>query len=310
MLVLVALGACSDAPPVTPPDAEVLPSALPTKLSQAGLYTDMAAKTVNPRLVELTPANPLWSDGAEKHRWYQLPEGQTIDSSDMDHWRFPVGTKLFKEFVKDGKRLETRLIWRIADTGNREKDTLFGSYVWNDDETDATFAKDGAVNVRGTQHDVPSAELCWRCHIGEPGNVLGFSALQVGDVSALPLSVPPPAGTTYGAPNPALGSLHANCGHCHNPNGGAWSDSHLVLRLSVDERDAAATQIVQSTVGVPLQQWIDRGYTYRIVAGDPDQSAVFFRASQRTMNVQMPPLATEQTDDVSLALLRAWIQTL
>ena len=309
VLVLVALGACSDpAPP--PPDAEVLPSVLPARLSQTGLYADIRAKTIAPDMIEFTPANVLWSDGAEKHRWYKLPPGTMIDSSDMDHWQFPVGTKLFKEFAREGKRLETRLIWRVADTGDRERDLLVGSYVWNDAETDAVFAKEGATNVRGTDHDVPSAETCWRCHIGEPGGVLGFSALQLGDVSALPLSAPPPAGTTYGAPVPALGYLHANCGHCHNPNGGAWVDSHMILRLDVGERDAATTQIVQTTVGVELEQWIDRGYTYRIVAGDPDQSALFYRITQRTMQVQMPPLATEHTDDTAIALLRSWIESL
>lgn len=309
MLALIALGACSSPSP-PPPDAEVLPSVLPARLSQTGLYADIRAKTIASGMVEFTPANVLWSDGAEKHRWYELPAGATIDSTDMDHWRFPVGTKVFKEFARDGKRLETRLIWRVSDTGDRERDTLFGSYVWNDAETDAVFAKDGEMNVRGTDHDVPSAEDCWRCHIGEPGHVLGLSALQLGDVSAVPLSAPPPAGTTYAAPDPALGYLHANCGHCHNPNGGAWVDSHMVLRLDVGERDAAATQIVQTTVGVELEQWIDRGFTYRIVAGDPDQSALFYRITQRTMQVQMPPLATEHTDDTAIALLRSWIESL
>jgi hypothetical protein len=313
VVVLLAAGACSDSPAVTPdapPDAEVLPSVMPDRLSETGLYIDIGAKTLSPRLVEFTPLNVLWSDGAEKHRWYQLPPGATIDSTDMDHWKFPVGTKFFKEFARDGKRLETRLIWRVADTGNREADTLFGSFVWDENESDAVFVKDGQMDVRGTDHDAPAADTCWRCHVGEAGRALGFSALQLGDVSGLPLSSPPPAGTTYAAPNPALGYLHANCGHCHNPNGGAWVDSHMILRLDVDERDATANQIVQSTVGVELQQWIGHGYTHRIVAGDPDNSAVFYRMTQRTMNVQMPPIATEHTDDAGIALIRTWIQSL
>ncbi len=292
------------------PDAEVLPSEMPERLSMTGLYTDIRAKTVAPGLVEFTPANVLWSDGAEKHRWYQLPAGAQIDSSDMDHWTFPVGTKFFKEFALDGKRLETRLIWRVADTGNREKDTLVGAYVWNDDETDATFAKAGGENLRGTEHDAPAADTCWRCHVGEVGHILGLSALQLGEVSALPLSAPPPAATTYAAPNPALGYLHANCGHCHNPEGGAWQDSHLVLRLDVDERDATQNQIVATTVGVDLEHWLDHGYTKRVVPGDPDTSALFARIAERTMNVQMPPIATEKVDGAAVELIRAWIQAL
>jgi hypothetical protein len=84
----------------------------------------------------------------------------------------------------------------------------------------------------------------------------------------------------------------------------------MILRLDVDERDPAVNQIVQTTVGVALEQWINNGYTYRIVAGDPDQSAAFYRITQRTMQVQMPPLATERTDDTGIALIRSWIQSL
>src|SRR5947207_2351622 len=133
---------------MTPVDAEVLPSALPAQLSQTGLFTDIRAKTLNPKLVPFAPANVLWSDAAQKLRWVLLPDGATIDSSDMNHWKFPVGTKFFKEFSLDGKRLETRTIWRVADTGVRERDTLFGAYVWNDAETDAVFVKDGAEDLR------------------------------------------------------------------------------------------------------------------------------------------------------------------
>ncbi|NVB84079.1 MAG: hypothetical protein HOV81_37235 [Kofleriaceae bacterium] len=291
------------------PDAAALPTELPERLSETGLYADIATYAVAPDFVAFSPANVLWSDGAVKNRWYRLPPGSVIDSSDMNHWRFPVGTMLFKEFAREGKRLETRLIWRVDDTGNRERDMLMGAYLWNDSETDAVFVKAGAEDVRGTDHDVPAADTCWRCHIGEPGQILGLSALQLGDVSALPLSVPP-EGAPFAAPNAALGYLHANCGHCHNPNGSAWSRSNLVLRLDVEERDAATTMIEQSTVGVPLQNWLDHGYTYRVVAGDPDQSAIVARMSQRDVNIQMPPLATEHVDETGIALVRAWIQSL
>jgi hypothetical protein len=309
VIVLLALGACSDPPTVTP-DAEVLPTVMPERLSQTGMYSDFATKTLNPKLVPFAPNNVLWSDGAAKERFFQLPDGAMIDSTDMNHWKFPVGTKFFKQFSLDGKRLETRLIWRVADTGNFEKDTLVGAYIWNDSETEAVFAKDGGQNLRGTDHDAPPADMCWKCHVGEAGHILGLSALQTGDVSKLPLSAPPPAGTTYAAPNAALGYLHANCGHCHNPRGGGWQDSHMILRLDVDEHDAATTQVVQTTVNQNLEAWANHGYTKRIVPGDPDQSALFYRMSQRAMNVQMPPIATEFTDDTGLEQVRAWIQSL
>jgi hypothetical protein len=301
--------ACSSAP-APAPDAALLPSGMPAMLSQTGMYSDIAAKTLSPRLVPFKPANVLWSDNAEKQRFYALPDGGVIDTSDMNHWKFPVGTQFFKQFSLDGKRLETRLVWHVADTGNRETDYLLGAFVWNDDESEAYFVKDGQEDLRGTDHDAPSADSCWRCHVGEAGHALGVSALQLGDVSALPLSDPPPAGTTFTAPIPALGYLHANCGHCHNPNGTGWVDSRMILRLDVDEHDAMTTQIYESTVGVPLEQWITHGFATRIVAGDPEQSALWFRMSQRTPNNQMPPLATEYVDPVGLDLIRTWISSL
>jgi hypothetical protein len=308
--VLLVVAACSGGAhaPDAAIDATPLPTELPAMLSQTGLYTDVATKQLAASATEFTPANVLWSDGAEKHRWIQLPRGAQIDSSDMDHWVFPVGTKVFKEFALAGKRLETRLIWRVNDTGNREVDYLVGAYLWNDAESDATFVPDGAENVRGTDHDVPAADTCWRCHVGEAGHILGYSAVQLGDLGGVPLTVQP--GTTYQAPNAALGYLHANCGHCHNPEGSAWVDSHMILRLDVDEHDAMTTQIYTTTVGVPLEQWINRGYTTRIIPGDPDNSAVYVRMASRVMNVQMPPIATEHTDPTALDLLRTWITSL
>jgi len=281
---------------------------MPDLLSQTGLYSDIANKVLEPRFTQFAPQYVLWSDGAVKTRWYSIPDGGVIDSSDMDHWVFPVGTQFFKEFALDGKRLETRLVWHVADTGNREKDYLLGAFVWNDDESDAMFVKDGQDDLRGTDHDAPAADTCWKCHVGDHGHVLGLSALQTGDTSALPLS--DPATTTFAAPSPAQGYLHANCGHCHNPGGSAWVDSQMVLRIAVGEHDVTSTQMYQTTVGVPLQQWTNHGYTDRIVAGDPDMSAIAYRISQRLPNMQMPPLATEYVDQPGVDLVRAWISSL
>ncbi len=305
VVCLTALAACGAPPDQLGPDAA--PVAFPERLSQAGLYADIATKEVAAGSREFAPQYVLWSDGADKRRWVQLPAGAEIDTTDPDHWRFPVGTKFFKEFGRDGARLETRLIWRVGDTGDREADTLMGAFVWDDDESDAVFAPDGASDLRGTDHDAPSADACWRCHIGEPGQVLGLSGVQLADPGDWPLST---AVAPYQAPEPALGYLHANCGHCHSPSGGAWPDSGMVLRLDVAEQDAAGTQIVQTTVDQPLEQWLGRGFDYRIVAGDPAQSALAYRMGQRGSPAQMPPLASEHADADGQALVNQWIESL
>ena len=101
------------------------------------------------------------------------PPGTKIDTSDMDEWRFPVGTKFWKEFAVstgDGPiRVETRLIERL---GTDPEDVYFGAFEWNEGETEAEFRKLGETNARDTTHDIPAASACLGCHIGQPHRVL------------------------------------------------------------------------------------------------------------------------------------------
>jgi hypothetical protein len=288
------------------------------RLSQTGLYADAATHALAADLIAFTPSYPLWSDGAVKRRWLRLPPGTKIDTTDPDHWRFPVGTQFWKEFAVDGHPVETRLIEHVADTGNRETDYWVGAFVWLPDGSDAVLAPDGQQNIGGTMHDAPSQTQCWSCHLGQPGHSLGFSQVQLSQATGVNvdwlvgqglLSQPPPAYTVPGTPTEqaALGYLHANCGHCHNPNGIAWPDTQQNLLLGTAETTVAATQLVQTTVGVRLQSFMKPGFQYRIVAGDPSASAVYYRMTQRGSLEQMPSLATEVVDDTGVAAVGAWI---
>ncbi len=292
----------------------------PFYLSSLQLYRDMKTKQLAPDVVPFEPRFKLWSDGAQKERFLVLPAGQSVDSSDMDHWFFPVGTMLFKQFSLGGKRLETRLIER---TGENRFDYWMGSFVWNEDETDAVFTRDGAEDVGGTNHDVPSVTQCGTCHNGEAGRVLGFSAAQLasdppqdglrqlidaGRISpAIPAPYSPPGDE---ATSKALGYLHANCGHCHNPNGSARPDTDMVLRLALEESTPESTEIYRSTVGVSLQNFLAAGFEYRVVAGSSTDSAIVYRMGERDGETQMPPLGTELVDDDGIASVRAWIDSL
>lgn len=298
-----------------------IPSTAPrgrTKLSETGLYSDVARKTVACDVIAFEPEFKLWSDAAEKKRWVRLPPGTRIDTTDPDHWVLPVGAQLFKEFALDGKRLETRLVERIADSGSVFDDYFLGAFLWRDDESDADFVKDGASNVRGTPHDVPTSTQCLTCHISEPGRALGFSALQLSHDGFLErlhaagflgvLEPKPLPGAA--AERAAVGYLHANCGHCHNENGSAWPDTNMTLRIGYGEAPLTATKMYESTVGVNVQHFFEPGITKRIAPGDPDASCVAFRPSVRGDSKQMPPLATEYVDDAGLASVRAWISSL
>jgi hypothetical protein len=300
-------GAAWEPPELALPDPE---AAGEYWLSETGLYIDIADKQLAPDLLAFEPAYALWSDGADKQRWLRLPDGTQIDSSDMDHWQFPIGTVLFKEFAHAGKRLETRMIVR---TGPEPEDYWMGAFAWLDDESDALFVPDGRADVRGTQHDVPKVRNCFTCHNGDRGRVLGFSAVQQPEVDAALLTDPP--ATPFATPGDAvtaaaLGYLHANCGHCHNPGGTARPDTDMNLRLAVSNLQPEDTATYQSTIGVALQYFDSEPFTDRVVAGDPDASGLLFRMTQRGPRTQMPPLATEQVDNAGVEHVRAWIESL
>ena len=277
------------------------------QLSAEGLFCDIARKDVTPDAHELTPAYPLWSDGALKRRWMLLPAGTEIDTADMDHWELPVGGKLFKEFVVGGRRVETRMIERISGGGGVD-DYRFAPFVWFADETDAVLAEAGVVNVNDSAYDVPSAEDCITCHRSEPGRMLGVSAIQLaGQLDELPLSNRPT--NTPRITEPALGVLHANCGHCHTPLGTAPMQT---LRFSIADAELPLedTAPYRTTVGQPLEYWTGHGFESRIVPGDPDHSAILYRMSQRGTAAQMPPLGTDQANEQGREIVRAWIECL
>ena len=103
------------------------------------------------------PRFELWSDGATKRRWMRLPPGTQIDTKDPDSWQFPNGTRFWKEFTRDGVRVETRFLQKVRDA---PEDWVAGGYLWNDDQSDATLSTAGAVDALGTGHDVPAAGRC------------------------------------------------------------------------------------------------------------------------------------------------------
>jgi hypothetical protein len=271
----------------------------PRLLSETGLYADRTTKTLAEGVAPFTPRYELWSDGAEKRRWIWLPPAARVDTSRIDHWLFPVGTRVWKEFRRDGRRLETRLIERTASGPN---DYFMGSFVWDAAEDDAILRAEGAADVLGTDHDVPDARRCASCHGGEPGRVLGYSAVQL--APELPASIPgePPA-------HAALGYLHANCGHCHSETGIAFREVDLILRLDAGVRAPEASSAYRTAVERPMVRALG-GPRLRISPGHPEQSGLVYRMRSHEANRRMPPLGTKHVDPRGLALVESFIAAL
>lgn len=294
-------------------------AALPERLSEAGLYADIAAGRIAEDARAYAPAFELWSDGASKRRWIRLPAGTRIDTRDMDAWQFPQGTQLWKEFARDGVRVETRL---FAKTGPAPDDWSAAAYVWQSDGKEARLQPDGVTDALGTGHDVPAAGQCLACHAGSAARILGFSAVQLAfdapagqlDLADLIdegwLSQPPARHPVIpGRPEEraALGYLHANCGSCHNssrpPSAGARCydpENRLDLSLRVAELDQVASTGPYRTA-----------VNFHVRPRRPDESPLIIRMSRRhPAGWGMPPLATEIVDEQAVERLSRWIATL
>lgn len=291
---------------------------LPERLSETGLYSDLSRAVLADAVRPYAPRFQLWSDGATKRRFIALP-AEPIDTRDMDDWQFPEGTRLWKEFTREGVRVETRLAQKL---GPAPADWAFIAYVWNDDQTEAFASIDGEQNAGGTPHDVPRAADCMGCHAGRKSRVLGFSAVQLpqsADGEALSLDALIAAGSLSDPPPEAiqvpgdavqvagLGYLHANCSHCHNAtrpevDGPRCYDPEKRYDFALRVGELARvedTAAVRSAVGRALRpERADRSKVLeRMRVRDPDLPS-------------MPPLGTEQVDRAGVEVVRAFIASL
>jgi hypothetical protein len=150
-------------------------------LSETGLYAGIATRELSTGVLPYTPQFPLWSDGTEKQRWILLPNGAQIDTSNMDEWKFPEGTRVWKQFSVGGVRIETRLLENV------------------------TVA--GAVSYSGSpRSNSPASHLWAEVDLG--------GLIQQGRLSDPPTSGPVVPGNSVEVG--ALGYFHGNCSHCHN----------------------------------------------------------------------------------------------
>ncbi len=309
----------------------------PHDLRCTGLYADWGSKTVSAAINRpYTPGLTFWSDGASKTRWLYLPPGTKIDTSDMDEWVFPVGTKAWKEFSLGGKPIETRLLWKRGDA-----DWVRTTYRWSDDQSRATRLDDGELAVNGTTYQIPSQGECDQCHQGRKDRLLGIEAIALGvaggsgitleSLAAEGVLTTKPARTSLTLPDDgsgkapaALGWLHINCGvTCHNRNPEAVSEhTKLFMRLS-------ATSLLGLDGGSAVAQDTDTWRTavnvraetppypamglYRIRGGDLGKSLIVTLPETRTnppSNFQMPPIVSHEVDTVGLLNAKTWTLTL
>jgi hypothetical protein len=310
---------------------------LPSDIECTGLYADLATKTPAEGVRPYTPAVILWSDGAEKERFIQLPKGKKIDATDPNEWVFPVGTKLWKQFSVNNKRIETRYFVKIAEGS---QGWSHDTYMWNADDTKAIkFTGGDVATPDGGVWHIPIFGECEQCHQGRNDRILGFEQVGLGleqpgigngkaqgitlaDLVSEKLIDPPPDLTSLqigddgtGKAAKALAWMHMNCGvTCHNDNPTAQGYAPgMRLRLDptlLDGRPVNDFDSVKTTIGVKV--FTPQFSGTRIVAGDPQDSLLWRLVTTRSDAVdpsaaQMPPIATRIVDPVDTQYITDWI---
>jgi hypothetical protein len=298
----------------------------PATLACTGLYSDFASQTLSPNAKPYAPATPLWSDGATKLRWIELPPGQTIDVSNPNEWTFPVGTKLFKQFTYEGVRVETRMFQKTA-----ANYWVRATYAWNASQTEALISYGATVPVDadGGTWVIPTNDDCDSCHRGRSDRILGFEQVSLGLEGATGLTLlqlvvqglvtPAPTQVNLrigddgtGLDGPALAWLHINCGvTCHNANENAEGyGAGMRLRLDPTWLDGSpatsAWDPLRTTINVPGVSGSIAGIP-RILPGNPSGSAIVQLTTERG-TLQMPPIASRFVDTTDVASVEAWIQ--
>lgn len=299
-------------------------------LACTGLYgeggTGWAARALGPGVRTFLPGMQLWSDGLDKSRFVLLPPGTKVDTSRMDEWHFPVGTKFWKEFRWKGRRIETRFMWKQS-----ESTWLRTTYRWSEDEKVALELTGGMRDVPGTEgFEIPRQQDCQTCHRGREDGVLGFEAVALAHEAASGLTLaqlveegllthpPEQSPRIPGTPveREALGVLHMNCGvSCHNGNDAAQA-SLFGPRLRLETRELASvkdTSAYRTGVGIASQfqpSLFSKEKLLRVAPGDGAHSSVLFRMGSRDPVTQMPPLGTRVVDEVGLVAIRRWIDSL
>jgi hypothetical protein len=324
--------AALDGPVDAKPDADPLK---PMTLADTGLCRNVGCTQVSPDVHEYVPRFPLWADTATKRRWMYLPPGTKIDTTDPDHWVFPVGTRFWKEFTRDSVRVETRYIAKVLADENAPGAWFYISFAWNQAQDATTAVTSGAMNVNGTMHDIPSRSDCRDCHENlNPGRILGFQAIQLDatdpngllDLDRIDamgwLTTSPPAkvsGAHYPFPAgtqaqlDALGYLHANCGHCHNPSSRFHDTTPIVLRLDTTKlATLTGTPTYTTTTNVNGMPFDENGTTYTkiVIPEDPDHSIMNVRVNSTIPMHHMPKLGSEMTDPRAMSLVLGWINSL
>ena len=317
--------------------SDVSGSDFPAKLSDTGIFADVATLSPNPGIEAYQPNVPFWSDHAIKTRWFGLPDlAGTIGYSQDGNFSFPVGMVWVKHFDLEltrgdpgtRKRIETRVLVRNADGA-------YGvSYKWNEAGTEAYLVPEAgetfplSIEVSGSAttqtYEIPSRANCLQCHTPVAGHALSFNARQLHREGLLAgrygnqldtlrlasyLSGPAPdlaAFAPLAGADDATSSLEfrvrsylaVNCVACHQPGGSAPSTWDARPELTLEN-----SGLIRGLANRPGNDSANR----LVVPGDPARSILLSRIEATNGFTRMPPTGSHVLDAQAIELVNAWI---
>jgi uncharacterized repeat protein (TIGR03806 family) len=299
------------------------PSNVPTRLSQTGCFRASNPAVANTVLRPYSVNSPLWSDGAEKHRWLMVPEHEQADLVADGDLVFPAGSVLAKDFWLNNQLVETRLLVHHQNGG-----WTGYSYAWRDDGSDADLRLFGERKTFGIQEwQYPSSTQCLMCHTEASYRSLSAELLQLkSGPNNMPANdswqqmmdhqiinvglheqtlamdgMPSPSDVNASIEQRAKAYLHANCSFCHRPEN--------AMRVNIDVR--FTTPLSQMGVCGEAPVAGDLGVSQALIVspGDAANSILSLRMKARGAN-QMPPVGTLMVDDDGTQLIDGWIGSL
>ena len=308
-------------PPPQVNDTLIVGDSLPRTLGNFGFFLDTGADDPTPGVTPYRLNMPLFSDGADKHRFVYVPEDAEVEIGEQGLLQFPVGSALIKTFAFGDRKIETRVLLHRADGW------VALPYVWNEAQTEATLALAGkrttATTPWGEQisYRVPNKNQCKECHgldgavvpIGPKARNLAQEWLAAIAARGMIDRVPDGADALprwEGAADATGGAqvtlaarayLDVNCAHCHRP-GAMASNSGLDLRW--EQRDPRALGVMKRPVAAGRGS---AGLLFAVVPGKPRESILLHRMASAEPGVAMPELGKATVDPEGVRAVERWI---
>ncbi len=298
------------------PNARVVPYDLITPL-----FTDYAHKA---RFIYMPDGKTVKYDTTQV---LQFPVGSCL----IKNFYYPED---FRQ--PQGKRriIETRLLVHRS-TGWEAL-----GYIWNSEQTDATLENSGDIKeVSWTHYDgtkrtieylVPNKNQCKSCHwnngvnivpigpkvrnlnrnytyvggeenqlihLQKAGFLIGFTQPEVAPHIANYLD-----STHYNIDTRARAYLEANCGHCHNPQGPAYTSG---LYLNIENANIENMGVCKTPVAAGKAAG---DFFFDIVPGKPEESILTFRMRSNDPGIRMPEVGRNTLHVEGTELIERWIK--